>query len=294
MEKQEAQDVDVQQRTPLGDRMKGYEGVYNYAIPNDHYFVVRADGHGFSKFTIGLEKPFDERFIRAMMLSASDAMDEFKAVTAYTHSDEITLVFVKPDLERGQTAIYNGRVLKLASLVAARVSVAFNGHLKRLVREFADTDAGRDIYSDQTLEKINRGSAYFDARVLSWPENLKQEVMNHQIWRSVYDCHRNAVQTYAYCEFGPKKIVGKNGTEMIQMLAANDIMWDNVPMHHKYGVYIKKHLTQVMSNIGPVQRTKAIAMTVIAQASNEFLEFLLVARCDMDMLSSMSVEFYNL
>ena len=56
-------------------------------------FVMRLDGHGFSKFTRGLHKPYDYNFHKAFVNTASLLMKEYHADTAYTHSDEISLLF---------------------------------------------------------------------------------------------------------------------------------------------------------------------------------------------------------
>ncbi|KAJ7928847.1 hypothetical protein B0H13DRAFT_2228821 [Mycena leptocephala] len=43
----------------LGERMKRYEAVTDQYLPDDQPAIIRIDGHGFSKFTRGFEKPFD-------------------------------------------------------------------------------------------------------------------------------------------------------------------------------------------------------------------------------------------
>ena len=261
----------------LGDRMKMYECNYDKNVPNDHYFCIRSDGHGFSKFTKGFVKPYDERFIKAMVICAYDALCEFNARTAFCQSDEITLIFNKSDLEKKQTHMYNGRVQKLVSLVSSFISVRFNFHLKTVINEFILQNPKQAVYSAKILDKINNYSAYFDSRILSWDEKQKYELSNHMIWRSNYDCHRNSIQTYAYHAFGPKKIHGMNGERMIKLLETEkNIFWENdIPFHHKYGIYIKKQLVNIETEYGPSQRGRIAAMSIRAQSSPDFLEFLL-------------------
>ena len=43
----------------LGDRIKGYESQYGMEISPDSEIIVRIDGHHFSAFTKGFDKPFD-------------------------------------------------------------------------------------------------------------------------------------------------------------------------------------------------------------------------------------------
>ncbi|KAL2911668.1 hypothetical protein HK105_208876 [Polyrhizophydium stewartii] len=74
-------------------RLKAIEGQFDMAIrPTDH-FVIRIDGVAFSTFTRGVELPFDERITRAMVSTTCDLVTRFNALTGYTQSDEISLVF---------------------------------------------------------------------------------------------------------------------------------------------------------------------------------------------------------
>jgi tRNA(His) guanylyltransferase len=113
----------------IGDRMKTHEMTYDIKISDNHYLCVRLDGHGFSKFTKKLCKPYDKNFSKAMVLSAYDVMCEFNARSAYTQSDEITLIFDIPDLSKNQNYIFNARIQKILSLTASFVSVRFNKYL---------------------------------------------------------------------------------------------------------------------------------------------------------------------
>jgi len=79
-------------RTSLGDRLKGYESDYEILIDPKNHIVVRLDCHKFSKFTKGFNIPFDEVLHKTMIETTKDLFEEFRAVTGYTQSDEITLV----------------------------------------------------------------------------------------------------------------------------------------------------------------------------------------------------------
>lgn len=200
--------------------MKGYEKQLPKTINADECFIVRLDGHSFSKFTKclkpkklgggngstsevlkqcraksidtsalsketltnykydiyklpGAEGPYDINFIKAMVRTTSDLVVEFGAMTGYTHSDEITLIFdrvEKPEEDLtvetvGESAdsdavaenadamtlkntvpqnnkktnnnprqhIFSGRVQKLTTLMAGYCSARFNYHLIGLV-----------------------------------------------------------------------------------------------------------------------------------------------------------------
>ena len=79
----------------LGDRMKGYEmaaegGRLDVRLP----VYARIDGRSFSKFTHGLERPFDQRMSRAMIETTKGLVDRTHARIGYTQSDEISLVYL--------------------------------------------------------------------------------------------------------------------------------------------------------------------------------------------------------
>jgi tRNA(His) 5'-end guanylyltransferase len=45
----------------MGDRMKAYERTTQVYVDSSTPYVIRLDGHTFSKFTRGFKKPFDDR-----------------------------------------------------------------------------------------------------------------------------------------------------------------------------------------------------------------------------------------
>ena len=59
--------------------MKLYENESLSVIKIDSFqpFIVRLDGKNFSKFTSGLYKPFDKKFLKAMILTTEDLITEF-------------------------------------------------------------------------------------------------------------------------------------------------------------------------------------------------------------------------
>jgi tRNA(His) 5'-end guanylyltransferase len=55
-------------RDDFGNRMKAFESVYtDVRIPIELPMMVRVDGKGFSKFTKGFNKPFDDDLSGAMI-----------------------------------------------------------------------------------------------------------------------------------------------------------------------------------------------------------------------------------
>ena len=205
-------------------------------------FLVRLDGRSFSKFTYGLQKPFDLNFTKAMTLTTSDIVQEFSACTGYTHSDEITIIFPISCSEEEFTKnqhksqhIFDGRVMKILTVMSGFCSTRFNFHLAKIVNN------DEKNYKKETLEKINEMRASFDARLLLIPEDNKKEFLNHMIWRSIFDCERNAVSTYARSKFSQKKLTNLNKKDMIELLKTEGINWEtDVPIILKHGVFVKK------------------------------------------------------
>lgn len=269
----------------LSDRMKRYEHEIdgNLKIFPYESFIVKLDGRSFSKFTKKFYKPFDVVFIKAMCKTMIDLVKEFDVQTGYTHSDEITLIFdskcskleynnILAD-DEGKTHIknhmFNGRIQKILTLISSFCSVRFNYHLDKLIEPIADN------YDELLIAVIKLHYQMFDARILKFDENNKYEILNHQIWRSIFDCERNAISTYAYTYFGPKKIMNKNSTEMIEMLQKKNISWTyDVPTFIKHGIYCKKILVEHQIGENKITRSDYVCKELKINFSNDNLNML--------------------
>nr|WBF70907.1 hypothetical protein [Megavirus caiporensis] len=279
----------------LGDRMKHNETLNENIISKNDYFCIRLDGHSFSKFTAKLQKPFDGNFSKAMILAASDAMIEFSARTAFTQSDEISLVFdnafpkniVIVDSNK-YTHIYGGRILKLISLSASFVSTRFNYHLNNLVEK--NIHDSPNIYDPKMIDNIKKFKATFDARILIFNEDNKHEMLNHLIWRC-QDGYRNSIQMYAYHHFGPSKINKLKGMEMIDLLEKeNKLQWKDVPLWHKYGTIIKKILVDFETTNGLSKRTQIKQIAFKITYSDDILDFIFDKYFDVNRLQNITCE----
>ncbi|AKI79992.1 putative tRNA(his) guanylyltransferase [Acanthamoeba polyphaga mimivirus] len=278
--------------------MKIFEAKYDFKIEPQNYFCVRLDGNKFSNFTRKFEKPYDVRFSQAMVMTTIDTINKFGARTGFTQSDEITLIFDKAipeDFKQHITYnhLFNGRVSKLLSIVSSYVSVRFNHHFRLLTSNLTN------IYNQETLELINGETAIFDARILEFDENNKYEMLNHLIWRSVKDCYRNAVQTYAHHIFGPAKIKYLNREQMIQLIEENtNIVWSNIPLWQKYGVIIKKQLIKtdsIRNNVKNSVITSSFKVFSLKLSYNdEMLKFLFDKYFEPNKISEYQLEDYPL
>lgn len=244
------------EKVSLGDRMKGYEKTDS--VPPYQAFVIRADGHCFSKYTAQLPKPFDDGFCRAMVKTANGVMTEFNAKTVFVCSDEITAVFspvcTKEEYEtlvqNGEknlpTHIFSGRHNKIETLFASKCTALFN---KYMLAEA--TNPSSLPYTFIMLTKIHACEATFDSRMIPIPVGSEIEIVNNIIWRSCYDCYRNATSSYARHKLGHKACMNKNSNEMISLMMDKGFDYTTeVPLWYKYGVLCKKVMVHMINEKG--------------------------------------------
>jgi tRNA(His) guanylyltransferase len=145
----------------LGHEMKVFEAATCDATADlSNICVIRLDGHCFRTFTKGFARPYDLRIHRAMISTAADCLERFGAATAYTESDEISLLFAPASSKASPSLPFNGRVQKLCSVTAGFASARFNRHM--LMEKYSATEA-------MLQERVDRSEAHFDSRVFSLP-----------------------------------------------------------------------------------------------------------------------------
>jgi tRNA(His) 5'-end guanylyltransferase len=79
--------------------------------------------------------PFDEHFTTAMKKTAEECFDYFNFFLGFVGSDEITYAIrplTEEQIEKKGTLAFNGRVEKMVSLLAGRVSTTFFIELTKL------------------------------------------------------------------------------------------------------------------------------------------------------------------
>lgn len=217
------------QEKELGDMVKKWEKDSEDDLDPDQPFIIRLDGHKFSKFTKKFRKPSDQRLKETMIKTASALLKEFNAYTAFTASDEITLVF--PSIPNPESnLIYNGRIQKLCSLTAGFASAQFNHYLRQQpeMERFLEQNYPANI------------TAYFDARVFSTYNDLgAYQVV---LWRHKYVTYRNGVSSLAQSVFSHRELQNKSVKEMKRMLLDKNIILNDCDPHLLYGTFIKKQL----------------------------------------------------
>jgi tRNA(His) guanylyltransferase len=232
-------------RDPIGDRMKEYEQTTVSYLVKEQSWIVRLDGHHFSKFTKGFTKPFDPRLASAMTKTACDLLTEFGPSLVYTQSDEITMVYpaimantvttVSPEQQQQQQQIFGGKVTKITTLMASFCAVRFNFHIQ--AEEYSD-DSESEV---RLAKKVRSCMAYFDARAFNVPSET--EAVNNVLWRSHVDCRRNSILNLGCAHFSPKQMHGWSTGEVYERLKTEKgVLWDTYPEAFKHGTFVKKDL----------------------------------------------------
>jgi tRNA(His) guanylyltransferase len=203
----------------LGDKLKYFEGIESdrHAIKGLP-IMARLDGRSFSKFTKGLERPFDSRMSRLMQETTRFLVKETRALLGYTQSDEITLAWFLP-YEGESEYDFGGKYQKLVSTYASLATGYFNNNLGLVLPEKANF------------------IPTFDCRV--WQVPTTRLVYLNFLWRE-QDATKNSISMAAHHYFSHKELQGKNSKEKIVMLESKRIDWAGYPTHFKRGSYFQR------------------------------------------------------
>ena len=203
----------------FGDRMKLYENE-----EADRRFMpllpicARLDGKCFSKFTKGLEKPYEEKLSKLMIDVTKTLVEETNAYIGYTQSDEISLVWYSDDFK--SQVWFDGRIAKMTSVLASMCTAFFN-HL--ILQRFMP------MFKDRL--------AFFDCRV--WQVPTLDEAANTILWRE-QDATKNAISCAAQQFYSHNQLQSKNGKEMQEMLFQKGINFNDYPAFFKRGTFVQR------------------------------------------------------
>eukprot|EP01105_Mastigella_eilhardi_P008458 TRINITY_DN2050_c0_g1_i6.p1 TRINITY_DN2050_c0_g1~~TRINITY_DN2050_c0_g1_i6.p1 ORF type:complete len:233 (-),score=51.92 TRINITY_DN2050_c0_g1_i6:741-1439(-) len=171
-----------------------------------------------------------------MINTASDLLTQFHAVAAYTQSDEITLVFPPPMPAEAETKhpaelMFNGRVMKIATLAASFCSVRFNYYLTQA--SFGETET-------KLASKVRDCHAHFDGRVFNVDSDA--ECLNNILWRC-RDVKRNSKAAWGRKFFSTKQLQNLTSDEIVAKVEREcNRNWNDEPGFYKFGVIIKRAL----------------------------------------------------
>jgi len=210
-----------QSKDELGDRMKVYEQAEagRRLLPLLP-IMARIDGRGFSRFTKGMDRPFDARMSRLMIETTKFLVLETGALCGYTQSDEISLCWIQPHYE--SEVFFGGNIQKLVSQLAAMATVKFNHRL-------GDGDTLPGTYRDNLPT--------FDARVWNVPN--RTEAMNCLLWREI-DATKNAVSMAARCHYSHKETHGMGTSDLKEMLLLKGVDGNTYPSFFTRGTYVRR------------------------------------------------------
>lgn len=213
------QSVRSQRYDELGNRMKAYEKIETTQkfSPNS-ILCVRIDGRSFSKFTKGLQRPYDERLSKLMIETTKYVVEEHKCLIGFSQSDEMSFIMLN---KYGAPCDFDGEKQKLVSSMASSATAYFNAHLHEYLPE-----------------KVGSRLPRFDCRIWAVPD--VSEATNVILWRE-QDAVKNSIAMSAHHHFSHKELHKKNGKVMKDMLLTQrDIRWEDYPKFFKSGTYVQR------------------------------------------------------
>lgn len=229
--------TDPESKDAFGDRMKKYEvvetgGRFHPGLP----IYMRMDGRGFSRFTKGLEKPFDARMSAAMIEATRILVAKTHADLGYTQSDEISLVFL-PNLENQDETqrFFGGKKQKTVSVMAGMTTAAFTHAFQSAFAQWA-SETGKMVLGagSEYLDRL----PHFDARAFQVP--FEYEATNAVLWR-VKDAQRNAVQMAAQSLYSQKQLHKQSTRKLLDMLKDKGVTFSEAyPTATRHGTFVKR------------------------------------------------------
>ena len=204
-------------KTALGDRMKMYEKAYASRAMPLLPILARIDGKNFSRWTKGLERPFDPTMSSVMASVTRTLVDETGARVGYTQSDEISLLWHSSDIK--SQVFFDGKLQKIVSVAASMATAIFNG---LAVSNF-------DFPHRQRL-------AFFDCR--AWQVPTREEAVNYFLWRQ-RDAVKNSISMAASTVMSHKEMHKKHGGQLQEEMHQRGINWNDYPAYFKRGTFVR-------------------------------------------------------
>jgi tRNA(His) 5'-end guanylyltransferase len=226
--------------------------------------LIRLDGSSFHTFLIGIQKPFDDRITQAMIQTTKDLLFKFKPTTAYTFSDEISLVF--PPTETPEPHQYNGRIQKLASLTAGYASARFNHHLRN------------SNWQEPLKSKMESGQAFFDSRVCIASKTL---ITENIFWRSNQDCFRNAISQISISKYSHNQVNGKSIKKQLEVLGNDGVdVFEKFDLKYLFGTFVKREKYYIEAVNQKTKKVEECERTRMSVGSFNFEEYTEVDRLE--------------
>ena len=206
----------------LGVRMKGYESVETKRqIERTSPINVRIDGRGFSRFTKGFAKPFDDDLSKAMQETCKHLVDKTSARIGYVQSDEINLVYHPKDITNDKEHVFfDGKIQKMTSVLAGLATIKFAMEMSKTHKELVESRL-----------------PHFDCRV--WEAPSVDEASNNLVWRYM-DAKRNSISMVAQSHFPHKVLFKKSQVDMMDMLVDIGVDFYSYDAANRNGSFFKR------------------------------------------------------
>lgn len=212
-------------KDPLGDYLKSLEVECGRKADPYLPMVARLDGKCFSRFTKGLKRPYDERFVNLMVETTKYLVQESEALLGFCQSDEITLHwYLDKEHFSNREFWFDGRFQKIASVLASTAGSFFSANLPKYLPERVGTYPA------------------FDCRADNLPS--LEAVCDNYLWRSL-DCQRNSVSMMAHHYFPHAELQNVSLKEMKELLRKNGTPWEEQPDFFRFGTYVARKRFQV-------------------------------------------------
>lgn len=210
----------------LGDILKTIEGVEtNRRLDRSLPVYARLDGRGFSKFTHGMNRPYDSRFSTAMIQTTKTLVEKTHAKIGFTQSDEISLLWHLNGENPAEELLFGGKIQKIVSVLSGLATAALTHAIA----------THQDISFRDYINRL----PHFDARVMN--VDTKQIAVDMFRWRE-QDARRNAISMMAHHVFGAKAIMNVGTRDRVRMLEEHGIVMDELPTTFRQGTYVKKRV----------------------------------------------------
>mmetsp|Transcript_1930 Transcript_1930/g.4445 ORF Transcript_1930/g.4445 Transcript_1930/m.4445 type:complete len:303 (-) Transcript_1930:138-1046(-) len=236
--------------SPVVQRIKQLERECEHRIPEDRAFIIRLDGSSFSTYTKHFKRPFDTRISRSMLWAASQTMQHFSCSAAYVFSDEVSLLFpVRENATTGEPiqCTYDGRVEKLLTLTASRLTAKFNHKISTMPFE----------KGERCQKTALEGNATFDARLLVIPE--PDVLMDVFFWRWM-DCVRNSKSSFGRQFMSQTELNGLSSNQVVEAVQRTEgKRWEDIGPYFCHGFILKKVLKEKTA-YNPLQRKDVCVM----------------------------------
>lgn len=233
----------------LSEKMKRLENVTNKSLKLKTPVIMRLDGKAFSKFTKGLDKPFDKDLsdiFQQVALCLHMEMDNVRFI--YSQSDEISILMTDWTNENTD-AWFTYRIQKMVSVASSVATALFNKQIEEVINKYLVDIPDLDEAIFKPAEEFNRVEkkyfvwkakkykAMFDCRAF----NVElEDVVPYFIYRQK-DAMRNSVQALAQVYYTNAELQNKKQAEMIQMVYdKTGINYNELPMLQKAGFAVYK------------------------------------------------------